>query len=419
MLENNFFKELQAFVFKTFKKELPVEAVYHNFNHTFEVVTAANEIATAQEISEENKEVLLIACWFHDIGVIKGARDHEEISKKMASKYLKEAGFSEEKITKVCSVIDATRMPQQPKNALDEIICDADLFHIGSDDFKEKTSLLRIEWEEFCNKSFNEIDWLKKNLEFLEGHKYFTDYAFNKLNKQKTQNWLKIKKDLKKAEEKAEEQKQKNKLKKKDLKRKKAKEERPEKGVETMYRVTLRNHIKLSDIADTKANILLSVSAIILSIALSNLFPKLDKPDNAYLIFPTIIFLLITVVTMIFSILSTRPKVTSGKFTKEDIKNKKVNLLFFGNFYKMPLQDFQDGMSELMNDKEYLYKSLNMDLYYLGLVLQRKYKLLRIAYNIFMVGIVLSVIAFILSFEFFGVPGAEDLINEVTTAVEG
>ena len=80
----------------------------------------------------------------------------------------------------------------------------------------------------------------------------------------------------------------------------------------------------------TKANILLSVSAITLSIVLSSLFPKLDKADNSYLIYPTLFFLLIVVVTMIFSILSTRPKITSGKFSKEDLANRKVNLLFFG-----------------------------------------------------------------------------------------
>ncbi|WP_111708637.1 Pycsar system effector family protein [Lutibacter citreus] len=396
MLENNFFKEVKTFVFNTFKKELPVEAVYHNYNHSVEVVKAASEIANALNISDEDKEVLFLACWFHDIGIINGAEKHEEVSKKIASKYLKEIKFSETKIAKVCSIIDATKMPQKPKSLLDEIICDADLFHIGTSDFKEKTSLLRVEWEQFCNKSFTDVEWLQQNLKFIEEHKYFTDYVYNKLNKQKISNWLKIKKDLKREED----LKKKKKQKKKEIKRKKEKDERPEKGIETMYKVTLRNHIKLSDIADTKANILLSVSAIILSIALSNLFPKLDKPDNAYLIAPTLLFLVITVITMIFSILSTRPKVTSGEFTKEDVANKKVNLLFFGNFHKMPIEEFQDGMNELMKDKEYLYKSLNMDLYYLGLVLQRKYKLLRIAYNIFMVGIVLSVISFIISFAY-------------------
>ena len=103
---------------------------------------------------------------------------------------------------------------------------------------------------------------------------------------------------------------------------------------------------------------------------------------------------------MIFSILSTRPKVTTGKFTKEDVAQKKVNLLFFGNFHKMPLEDFQDGMLEIMNDRDYLYKSLMKDLYFLGIVLEKKYRLLRIAYNIFMVGIIVSVVAFVVAFEF-------------------
>ncbi len=102
---------------------------------------------------------------------------------------------------------------------------------------------------------------------------------------------------------------------------------------------------------------------------------------------------------MVFSILSTRPKVTSGKFSKEDISNKKVNLLFFGNFHKMALNDFENGMKDMMNDEDYLYNSLIKDLYFLGKVLDKKYKLLRIAYTIFMYGIIISVIAFVIAFE--------------------
>ena len=290
-------------------------------------------------------------------------------------------------------------MPQNPTNKLEKIICDADLFHLGSENFIEKTTLLRSEWEQLCNKYLTDIEWLKENNNFFGEHKYFTNYAFNKQSSQKTLNWLKVQKDLKKAIAKNEEQELKNKLKKDELKRKKAKDERPERGIETMYRVTLKNHIKLSDIADTKANILLSVSAIILSIALSTLFPKLDKADNFYLIYPTMLFLFVSVVTMIFSILSKRPKVTSGSFTKEDIKNRKVNLLFFGNFHKIPLEDFQAGMFDLMSDRDYLYKSLMKDLYFLGIVLDKKYRLLRIAYTIFMIGIIASVITFIIAFQ--------------------
>ncbi|PHR72164.1 MAG: phosphohydrolase [Lutibacter sp.] len=398
MLENDFFIGVKGFISSLYKDKLAVEVVYHNFDHTLQVVEAANEIAIAENISESDKEILLIAAWFHDVGFVENHKEHEEESKKIATEYLKDKGLSKEKIVKVLSCIDATKMPHKPKSNLEKILCDADLFHLGSEDFGNRSSLLRSEWEVLFDKHMTDIEWLEENQNFIANHKYFTDYAYQKLNEQKTVNWLKIQKDLRKITLKKEEQELKGKLKLEENKRKALKDNRPDRGIETMYRVTLRNHIKLSDIADTKANILLSVSAIILSIALSTLFPKLDKPDNYYLIYPTMLFLLMSVVTMIFSILSTRPKVTSGTFTSEDVVNKKVNLLFFGNFHKMPLKEFQDGMQQVMNDRDYLYKSLMKDLYFLGKVLDKKYKLLRVAYNIFMVGIVLSILAFIISF---------------------
>ncbi len=398
MANKDFFIDVKNYVFDLFKNSLPQQVVYHNQNHTLQVVKAVNEIALAENISGEDLEILLLAAWFHDLGFTKELENHEEISKKIVAEYLSKRGFSKEKISKIQSVINATIMPQNPTNKLDEIICDADLYHLGTNDFDKKSKLLRLEHEKLSGKKLSDIEWLQENEQFLSDHKYFTNYAFEKLNAQKLLNWVNVKNNLQKTKIKIKEQELKNKLKKDSIKLKKQKEKRPGRGVETMFRVTNRNHLKLIDIADTKANILLSVNAIILSIALSNLFPKLDKPDNYYLIYPTLIFLLITVVTMVFSILSTRPKVTSGKFSKKDIANKKVNLLFFGNFHKMELEDYQKGMIDMMNDNDYLYKSLINDLYYLGKVLDRKYKLLRIAYSIFMYGIIISVIAFIISF---------------------
>jgi nitrate reductase gamma subunit len=103
---------------------------------------------------------------------------------------------------------------------------------------------------------------------------------------------------------------------------------------------------------------------------------------------------LVCVAAIVFSILATRPNVSSGTFTKEDIANKKTNLLFFGNFYKMSLPDYDWAMMELLNDKNYLYGSIVKDNYFLGVVLAKKYRLLRIAYNIFMYGLILTMLAF-------------------------
>ena len=234
---------------------------------------------------------------------------------------------------------------------------------------------------------FRKIKFLAKRQMFTTQHRYYTDYAIEHWKPKKDENLLKM----------LDEKKQEKKEKKKEKLKAKLKEESPEKAIQSMYRITLKNHIKLSDIADTKANILLSVNAIIISVALSNLIPKLDK--NTYLIIPTVIFVFFSIISMILSVLATRPNVTQGKFSKDDVKQKKVNLLFFGNFHKMSLSEFEWAINEMMLDKDYIYSSLTKDLYFLGVVLDRKYRILRITYTIFIVGIVLSAIAFVICFE--------------------
>jgi hypothetical protein len=183
-----------------------------------------------------------------------------------------------------------------------------------------------------------------------------------------------------------------DKTKEKSNKTEKEKTDRPDKGIETMFRVSSANHQRLSDMADNKANIMITVNAIILSAILSLLLRRLE--DQPYLIFPTFLLITVSLVTIIFSILSTRPSIPDGAFTHQDVDDKKVNLLFFGNFYNMPLTEYKAAMLKTMEDREMLYGNLIMDGYAQGVILGKKYRLLRVAYNIFMFGLIASVIAF-------------------------
>jgi len=227
---------------------------------------------------------------------------------------------------------------------------------------------------------------------FKQEHTFYTDYAKQNWEEGKQKNLKQLLKEKKSEKE----------IAKKEALKAKYKGDSPDRSVQTLYRVTLKNHLKLSDIADTKANILLSVNAIIISLVLANLIPKLDNPSNTYLIYPTVIFVLFSVTSMILSVLATRPNVTSGQFSKEDVVNRKVNLLFFGNFHKMSLEDYDWAVRELVKDKEYIYSTLTKDLYFLGKVLDKKYKILRLTYTIFMIGMIVTVIAFGIAFKFFG-----------------
>ncbi|MCB0278015.1 MAG: hypothetical protein KDD94_00830 [Calditrichaeota bacterium] len=170
----------------------------------------------------------------------------------------------------------------------------------------------------------------------------------------------------------------------------------PSRGIETMFRTTSKSHLELSAMADNKANILLSISAILISLILSTLASKIDS--NPKLLLPTIIILIVALITVIFATIATIPNVTTFDFRREDIEAKKGNLLFFGNFSKMTLEDYEFGMKFLMRDRDYLYNSMIRDIYFLGKVLDKKYRNLKIAYYVFMYGLVLSTLAFVISF---------------------
>jgi Family of unknown function (DUF5706) len=150
--------------------------------------------------------------------------------------------------------------------------------------------------------------------------------------------------------------------------------------------------MELSALADNKAGIMISVNSIIISVMLSVLVGRLE--EYPHLLIPTLILLLVNITTIIFGILATRPKIVGDQFTQEDIDNKKINLLFFGHFNKLSLETYQNGIWQMLADKDYLYSSLTKDIYYLGVVLGRKYKYLRWSYTIFMWGLIVSVIAF-------------------------
>ncbi len=386
----------EKYVFSLLTKELNTDYLYHNLSHTQRVVNATKELIAGEEISEVDANVLLLAAWFHDVGYIKGSENHEEASVRIVRNFLEEYNIDDSIINEVSRLIRATKMGYEPEDILEKIIRDADCSHLGKKGFSDISDLLKEEVNLVQNKDYSDSEWIQENIHFLANkHNYHTSYA--------QENWQQVKDknlaQLFKLQKKVKQEERKASAKKEELKLKKQKAKTPERGIETMFRVTLRNHITLSDIADTKANILLSVNAIIISLALSNLLPKLDNPSNQYLIIPAIIFILFTVITIILSVIATRPNVTEGKFSKKDVENKKVNLLFFGNFHKMTLPEFEWAMGELMKDKDYLYNSMTKDLYFLGKVLNRKYKLLRLTYMVFMIGIIVSVIAFGIAFK--------------------
>lgn len=397
--------QIEAHVVRYFNDHPKPNLVYHNFAHTQEVVKAAQQLVHHYKLAESDELVVLAAAWFHDLGYLSGLPEqHEEKSAELAADFLRQSDVKPGVIEQVLGCIRATKMPQSPQNLLEEILCDADFFHLASDTYNDKQKLLRKEQEKLTGTSISGSAWRQQNIALLETHQYFTHYAQKLLKKGQADNLQRL---IEKQAEKNGDDKPERTTHPESVtdvsapsnEKEKKKDNKSDRGVETMFRTTSSNHLRLSEIADSKANIMISVNSIMVSILVSILPRRIE--ENPYLMGPTALFLTTAVLTIVFAILATRPNVTQGTFSHEDIQQKKGNLLFFGNFHRMSLGEYEWGVQELMRDSAYLYSTLTRDIYYLGLVLAKKYKLLRVAYNIFMFGFVISILSFLIVFVFF------------------
>lgn len=362
---------------------------FHNLGHTKQVVKRSSEIAAHYELSSRDSLILFIAAWFHDTGYLFTTPQlHEERSVELMKEFAQKIQLDVADISDIEGCIMATKVPRNPSTALQKIMCDADTYHMGTEDFKKYNKMIRKEFSSTAGDSFDLEKFNEHTVAFFSEHVFYTEYCKQLLNEQKKENMKKLSKKVKHTEDLA----SLNSAQPEHEKLQITKEGGALKGIQTMLRLTSSNHIQLSEMADNKANILISVNAIIISVILTVMLRKLQT--DPYLTIPSFLFLAFSVATIVTAILATRPKLSSGTFMEDDIQNKRTNLLFFGNFHKMEADKYDKAMRTMMQDADYLYSSIIQDIYYLGVVLGKKYRLVRIAYNIFMIGIIVSVIAF-------------------------
>ena len=385
--------EIQKYIEELFNEEIPEHLTYHNLIHTEYVVDQAKLIGGKSGLSNEEMDLVIASAWFHDSGFAVSHIDHEEESKKIAQKYLSSHGVQQDVTDRILRCIDSTKMPQNPDDdILSKVLCDADMSYLAEDFYIDRTMLLRKEWINVSDMDLSKRSYLKKTIEMFRNHNYHTEYGKKMLTPGKEENYKRLNIMLKKEEKKSGRKAKELKAENKKLREKLNREKLPGRGVESMFRLTARNQINLSSIADNKANILISINSIILTVLLTLGVGKIADYPNFTI--PAILFIATCLVTVTFAILSTRPKVSSGKFTKEDIHNQKVNLLFFGNFYNMEFDEYEWAVKEMMRDDNYLYSNMIKDQYSLGKVISQKYRLLRVAYTIFMFGLILSTLLF-------------------------
>lgn len=185
--------EVSIYVLGLLTDKLPPTLTFHNLAHTLDVVEGAHEICTETGVPAEELETLEIAAWFHDTGYLKKYTGHEEVSIEIAKQFLKTKDISKRRTEEIIGCINATKYPQKPRNFLEKVICDADLYHFSLPDYLEKSNLLKTEWETYLGRSFTDNSWKRENCSLLTKHNYFTAYGQGTLQKLKNFNLEKLK----------------------------------------------------------------------------------------------------------------------------------------------------------------------------------------------------------------------------------
>ena len=392
-----------------YKDHSDVNWFYHNQSHAGDVLEKTKKIAAHYYLDERATFIVCAAACFDDTGLlIKNVKSHKAESAKLARAFFSSSALDETDIVAIEKCILATEM-QNPETLAEKIVCDADLYYLGTDGFMEENTLLKKETEAVGSTKIEDHTWLTATINLLENHRYHTGYCQLLLDSGKAAN-LELLRDLQnkainvkatttgqgiaEGEEPVTEGAVDNIPADKPIKK-----SRPGRGVDSMFRIVSQKNIRISEMADGKANIMISINSIIISVILGLMASTLRENQN--LIIPTVILLVVNVGTIIFSVLATRPKIPNGRFTPEDVRNRSVNLLYFGSFYKMNFKEFDEGLKEMMDDSDFLYGTLSKDTFWQGKVLGRKFRLLRISYTIFLYGIIVSVFAFMAAFIFY------------------
>ena len=377
--------ESESYISSLLAENLPEKIIFHDFNHALMIKKYAETIGEHTGLNADEMNMLRISALFHEVGYVNSYEQSNEESIKIASAFLAGHKVDQQTIDHICEIIRATKLPQSPKDKIAEVLCDADMMYIATESGIEQFDSLYDEVALSKIKPGKRPVYEKECIDFFTAHAYFTEFGKTMLQPAKEAAVKRITERMKRR------------------KLLESKKESPDKksitysrGVDTMFRITARNQINLNSIADNKSNILISVNAIIISIIITMLTRNIGNMSGD--IFPILVFLIICLITIIIAILSTRPNIVTRKFTDEDIKQKNVDLTFFGNFVKLEYDDYLKSMRDMMKDDDHLYSTMIKNQYSLGKILSKKFRLVRIAYNIFMIGIIITVIVFLLNY---------------------
>jgi hypothetical protein len=388
-MQKNMVHAAASFVRKFYDEHQDARLVFHNYQLAHQTAALVVEIAQADHISAEETEAAALAAWFLPLGLSLDYRHPLTASLQEMGRFFLIHPYPDAQRIKVVQTLQTIGNTQPPASAEERLLNDAFFIAAYLIDSENRSALLKLEWKLVEKREFKKMDWLELRIQQLLKIKLQKHYSKLTYEPQLAQQLLALTEEQSKAEKKQ--------IKKGDKTRfQYAEEPDTARQAQSFFRINYRNHINLSSIADNKANIMISVNAILISVMISFLSYRNAAATNPMILLPVVIFLVTGLASLIFAVLSARPKVTNLN-SKTGLSKTEIvrNVVFFGNFVPLSVDDYEEAMDTVFRDSELYIGNLTRDLYFLGKVLDKKYRFLTASYNIFMVGFVATVITFL------------------------
>ena len=384
--EPSILKEADEHIRNLFNQRNDNRLLLHNYAMVDTIVKETHELLH-HESDFEDAETILLASYFLLTGYWFDYETPVDGSLKAASSFLSKVAYPTEATNKVLAIINDVHA-QLLQNSSACVVSDAMTICLYIKGYATSHSLLRVERELMLGTSYDRIAWARLQMKELLKQKLCTSFAQKNYQGQLGESILLQKSRIEKAERSSPSLA----LTKVDSPLFKGLNDR---SIHTFFRANYRNHINLSSIADNKANLMISVNSILISVLITFISYRNIAATNPRILIPVITFLVIGLGSLIFAVLSVRPKVTMINNTKKDLTEVKKNIVFFGNFIQLSLPQYEKAIDEVFREEDLLIGNMARDLYFLGKVLDRKYKFLTISYNIFMIGFITTVLLFI------------------------
>jgi len=364
------FKEALDFVKRQDRSSITPDVIYHNVDLVEEHLDLAKKLVKKEGVDEAKAAKIYTAITFLYIGYRQESDLNLEQGRELAQRYLLDQSVEKKDIEDVVALMKVAEDSVLPETLEEGIVSDVLHAYLGE---KKLNSTLKKKWNEenlVNEKGSDYLDLLEREYETIKTYKYRTDTAFKKFDKRRRKNLNKLYLQINDYRNDTELQNNKAAL--------------------TMFKTEMRNQVDLISIADQKSGLMISINALLLTILLPVFASYLI--DMSQFLIPSVILMLTCGTSIILATLATRPGKMKGKLRKSNVHSGRRSVLDFSNFHEMDRDDYYNAVVQNMNRDKAFESSIINHLYDFGQTLGEKYKRLRLTYNVFAVGIALTVL---------------------------